>query len=129
MSFDGVWFDPASDGCGFAFLESEFGSQAFFFGHTADGRQLWLTGYGNPSAGISLTYTAGTGFPTVSRSHAEAVGKLQLGDVLGDGVIEIIIEFDTPLAYPPGVDFSPIPEGDRVVHTFRCQRIKPSGPM
>jgi hypothetical protein len=127
MSFSGVWYDPASEGCGFVFVENSFGSQVFYFGHTADGAQFWLTGYGNPIAGISLAHTAGSGWPTQHRTHEPAVGTLKLGSALDEGRIEIEVELDSSLVYPD-VDFSPAPE-DRVSHTFRCQRIELAGPM
>lgn len=123
MSLNGVWYDPVHAGCGFAFVANRFGSQVFFFGHGPDGEQLWFTGYGEPSAGISLTYSQGEGFPTREVDH-EMVGHLKLGDV-GDGFMDIEVELPVSLIGIGGVDVSPHPPRRKVV--FHCIPIELSG--
>lgn len=125
MSLNGVWYDPAHDGCGFVFIENRFGSQVFYFGHTVAGEQFWLTGYGNPSAGIHLTHTKGAGWPTHHADHTPAAGHLKLGDVR-DGAMDIELTVNSGLVYP-AVDVSP-PPPPKVTHTFRCVPIELSGP-
>jgi hypothetical protein len=124
MSLNGVWYDPDHDGCGFAFVANRFGSQVFFFGHDPAGQQLWLTGYGEPTAGISLTYSHGRGFPTHTVEHEPAVGTLKLGAV-GDGRMEIEVTLPLGLIGPGATDFSPPPPTRTVV--FRCVPIELSG--
>lgn len=126
MSINGVWFDPNHDGCGFVFVNSTAGTQAFFFGHDSQGRQFWLTGHGDVGNGVTLTHTTGLGFPTSSPRHEANVGLLRAFPGI-NGVRDIQLQIETRLIGQRGVDVNPAPPMQ--FQTFRCVELEPEGKM